>query len=521
MSAVASTLPRERSLRRIMTGLVPVSLAVQVLSFASSVALARVLGASTATDAYYLGLAVPALSYGILLAALRLGAIPALTDVAASSGNEGLDRAGGELFSGVLSASVVLTIVVTSIVEMALPLIVGGDLLHMTRVTLLELAPYGVLGAATGVLGAVLAVRGVFMPAVAVLALEPIVKTVLTVGLGHEIGARALIAGNLIGGALAVVVLWRVVRGEGITLRLGRHFDSPFVRNTARLSIPLLVSQSVLLVNPLVDRSMASGFGPGSVTALELGLRLFLVPAGLMTGLLIGPIAATWASRKAVGGWPTLRQSMTRALDGAAAVVPPLVVLGVILRHQFVELVFKGGAYPTSALKETTAVFGMILLSLPAQMLIVIFSTLFIVQKDTIFPMRVAFMNVVLNLALNFAFRALFGVAGIALSTSLTYTILLLAFAVGAHRRWGTFYDGSVRRVTVRVLASVAITATGAALLMSALPTVSSRAGALLVVAAVGLFGLSLHATVLALGRDPWALGAAAQVRRLALRGTR
>jgi putative peptidoglycan lipid II flippase len=501
-----------------MTGLIPVSLAVQVFSFVSSVALARVLGATAATDAYYLGLAVPALTYGIFMAALRLGAIPALTDVAASSGNEALGRAGGELFSGVLVASVVLTIVVTGIVEMALPLIVGGDLLHLTRLTLLELAPYAVLGAATGVLGAVLAVRGVFIPAVAVLALEPIVKTVLTVGLGPEIGVQALIAGNLIGSGLAVVVLWRVVRGEGITLRLGRHFDTPFVRATARLSIPLLVSQSVLLVNPLVDRSMASGFGAGSVTALELGLRLFLVPAGLVTGLLIAPIAATWASRKATGGWPVLRESVTRALDAAAVVLPPLVVLGIVLRHELVQLVFQGGAYPNSALKETTAVFGMILVGLPAQMLIVVFSTLFIVQKNTIFPMKVAFVNVVLNIVLNLVFRAIFGVAGIALSTSLTLTLLLVAYAVGAHRRWGAFYSKDPRPALTRVAASCATTAGGAVLLVSALPAANSRTGALLVVAVVGVVGLLLHATVLAIGRDPLALGAAAQIRRLALR---
>ena len=56
------------SVRRVMAGLVPVNLVVQGCSFASSVALARVLGAGASTDAYYVGLTVPLFSYGVLAA---------------------------------------------------------------------------------------------------------------------------------------------------------------------------------------------------------------------------------------------------------------------------------------------------------------------------------------------------------------------------------------------------------------------------------------------------------------------
>jgi putative peptidoglycan lipid II flippase len=383
------------------------------------------------------------------------------------------------------------------------------------------LAPYAVIGATSGVLGAVLAVRGAFVLPVVVMMFEPIIKTALTLGLGHEIGVQALILGNLIGSGLALAVLWRGVQWEGISLHLSRHFNTPFVRGAARISLPLIASFSVLLVNPVVDRTMASGFGSGSITALELGLRLFNVPAGLVTGLLIAPIIATWSARKAAGGWPALRASTTRALDAAAAVLPPLVVLGIMLRHQLIALVFEGGAYPASALHKTTGVFGAILLSLPAQMLIVVFSTLFIVQKDTVFPMKAAFANVGLNIALNFLFRALFGVAGIALSTSLTYTLVLVAYAFSAHRRWGSFYSGRPWTAAARVAASVAIIAPAAALLLAALPTANSRLDALVVIVVVGSVGLLLHATTLAVGRDRLALGALSRLRTLTVRAIR
>jgi putative peptidoglycan lipid II flippase len=514
VTVAAASLPRRRSLGRIMTSIAPVSLGVQLASFVSSLALARVLGATVATDAYYLGLAIPALTYGLLLGALRNGAIPSLTNIATASGEEALRRSAGELLSGVIVASAALTVLVTGLFEAMLPLFVGGRLLELTRLIALELAPYTMLGSVAGLLIAVLAVRGVFVVPIAVMAFEPLTKAALTVALGHQIGVQSLIAGNLLGSFLALAMLWYMVTRQGIVLRVGRRFNTPFVRETARISIPLIAGSSILLVNPIVDRTMASDLGSGSVTALELGLRL-VMPFGVLSTLLTGPIVATWSVRKVEGGWPALRASATRVLDAAAAILPPLVVLGFMLRHQIVTLVFQGGAYPAEALHDTTSVFGMIMLGLPAEMLIVLVSMIFLVHGDTIFPLKIACANIVLNVVLNFAFRPLFGVAGIALGTSVTYSILLVALALAAYRRWGAFYTGKISPVLIRAAASAGATAGTAVILISAFPPTSSRVMGLLVLVIVGTAGVLVHATVLTVGRDPFALSAAGRVRRL------
>jgi putative peptidoglycan lipid II flippase len=505
-----------------MAGLAPVSIAVQACSFASSIALARVLGASVHTDAYYLGLSVPALTYGVLLAALRLGAIPALTETEAEGGRGAFGARAGELVSAVLVGSACLAVVVTALTEAVLPLVLGGDarLVSLTRVTVLELAPLGVLGALTGALSAVLAVRRVFALPIAIMALEPILKTVLTLTLGHRLGIQALILGNIVGSASAAAVLLVRARREGLELRLTPSLNTPFVRDVARVSVPLLVSQSVLQVNPVVDRAMASQLGSGSVTSLELGLRLFFVPSTLLLGALVGPITATWAARRASGGWPALQQSVDRAIAGALAVVPPIVVLGVLLRRPAVSFVYSGGAYSTHALHETAAVFGTILLGLPAQLLVVILATLFIVQSDTVLPMKIGLANVVLNVALNFALRPVFGAAGIALSTTLTFTLLVVVYALCAHRRWGRLYgDGIVRGVATAGLSTVAVGAVAAGLL-AVLPDASTRPRALLVLAAVGLSGFAVHALVLVARGDLSRTRTPTWLRRDATRAT-
>jgi peptidoglycan biosynthesis protein MviN/MurJ (putative lipid II flippase) len=116
----------------------------------------------------------------------------------------------------------------------------------------------------------------------------------------------------------------------------------------------------------------------------------------------------------------------------------------------------------------------------------VILSTLFIVQKETKVPMTLGFVNVGLNIGLNFALRPGLGVAGIALSTTLTYAILNVLQATAAYRRWGSFVPSAVARSLIAVVVSVALAGAVAELLLQRVPSATSRIEALFVVVGVG-----------------------------------
>lgn len=252
---------------------------------------------------------------------------------------------------------------------------------------------------------------------------------------------------------------------------------------------------------------MAGGLKAGSVTGLELGLRL--VPSGIFVALLVAPLTATWSARKADGGWTALQESIARSLSAAAVIVPPIVVLGIILRHQLVTLAFHGGAYSEWAAAQTSAVFGMALLGLPALVVSVIFTTLFIVQRETLVPMKIGFANVVLNVGLNFAFRPFLGVAGIALSTSLTYGILNVAQATAARRRWGSILPRSPLVPLMRIACALVGATIVALALRQLLPSEDSRVWAFIVISVVGVSGLLTYAATLLAGQRliagaPW-----------------
>jgi putative peptidoglycan lipid II flippase len=506
----APVAPGGGSLRRVIAGVIPVTIVAQLASFGASLALAHVLGATVATDAYFLGLSVPLTIYGILLAGVRLGAIPSLTERKVAEPAE-FNRVSSEIVTSTAVAAGLLSALITLVTVVSLPAAIshGGDeLVSMTRTTVVELAPLGVLGALVGVIGAVLAAWGSFVPAAAVMALDPVARTILVLALGSRWGADALVVGNLAGSGLAVVVLWVVAERRGVRIRFVRGARTAIVRDVLKLSGPLLIAQSVLQVNPVIDRSMAAGINSGSVTELELGLRLFAFPATLVAAGLIGPLTATWAERKARGGLPVLRESLFKAMRALIVVLPPIVVAGMLVKVQSIELLYEGGEFSAAALGRTADVFGLFLLGLPATALTVVLSTLFVVEHDSVFPMKIALANVVLNVGLNLLLRGPLGAAGIALSTTLTLTALSVAYIVVPQRRWRMFELAALRGTLARAaLATAAATGLGLLALELADPA-TTRLGNLAAVAIVAVIAAAVQAVAFLTGRDRAAIAA-------------
>jgi peptidoglycan biosynthesis protein MviN/MurJ (putative lipid II flippase) len=173
-----------------------------------------------------------------------------------------------------------------------------------------------------------------------------------------------------------------------------------------------------------------------------------------MAATLISPLSATWASLLASDGWLAVKASFARVARGVILTAPPVVVVGFLARRELVASVYHSHAYTTVDVLRTADVFGILLLSVPGQALIVAVSTMFIVRGNTIFPMKVAVANAVMNGVLDVVLRAPLGVTGIAISTTLTLTVLCLVYLCRAQALWRLADLRALRRPAVLSAAS-------------------------------------------------------------------
>jgi putative peptidoglycan lipid II flippase len=255
-------------------------------------------------------------------------------------------------------------------------------------------------------------------------------------------------------------------------------------------------------LSPVASRTLAATLGPGSLTAFDLGLRLFSIPVTLLGAVLIAPLAAAWSARYQDEGWTAVTASFANAARGVAMLFPPLVVCGLVLDDQVAALVFEGGAYSDRAVDQTASVLAMLLLGLPAQLLVVAFTTLFVVRRDTVAPMLVGFANVVLTVAAAVALRPALGLAGIALATSLVFTVLCGAYPLIVRRRLGGLQLWRLRGTFLRAGISTGLIFPVSWLVLEALPTSDDRLDYVAAIAAVGGAGVATHLLVLAVGGE-------------------
>lgn len=477
------------------------TLLTQIFSFVSSIVIAQVLGATRSTDAYFLGLSVPLFVSGVFLTAIRAGAIPALTDEAARDEGAFLTSS-SELVSVTLLSTSLLSLLATGVAVALLPLTVSDpSLVASAQRDAIALTPLGVFAAMVSALAAILAVRNRFAGAALVVAFDPILRILLLVLFGTALGTNALVIANDVGNGLAVVVMWVLVVREGIPLRLRWPVRSQFVRGSVAVTAPLVMCTAAVSTNPVIDRAMAEPLGSGSITALELGLRLFGVPLTLIGATLVGPLTATWSARKRAGGWPALRDSVNVGIDTFTMAAPPLIVLGIVLRHQIVSLIYHGGGYSEHATNQTAAVLAMCELGAPAMLLGIAFATLYVIEGHMKFVLVTGLINFALNVILDYVLRTPLGVAGLALSTSVTYTAVLCIYVAATRRRWlGVTIPFSGSTGVRTALAAGAMTITTIAL-TTAFSAQANRVQLAAEVVVVSLTSLTMYLAVL-LTRD-------------------
>jgi putative peptidoglycan lipid II flippase len=490
------------SLGRALARLAPATLIVTLLGFASSVLVARRLGATTMTDAYFLAFSVATFGYLVLLAALRQGAIPKLTELTQGNGGDSFSLGCSELLSATLVTATLISVIVTAIMLAVIPAAAAGPkhLVGLTRQYLVELAPYAVSGAVEGTLAAILAVRGTFALPALLVGSEAVLKGLLVL-LVPGLGAQALVLGSLVGNLATVLALWQLVRRRGISLRFVGFRLSPLVRSVLVLAGPLAVGQTVLQLNPLIDRTAAAGLGPGNVTAFELGMRLYGAPAGLVAAILISPLAATWSAQLSTDGWPAVRMSYSRVIAAVTIIVPPLAVSGFLVRHDIVAFVYQSHAYTAVAVSRTADVLGLLFFCLTPAVFFVPLATIFVIRGDSIFPMKVALANAVLNASLDWALRVPFGIAGIAASTAITYAILCAVYFFEAHRRWGSLGLRSVLRPAAVSAASCLAIVTCCVPLVGLSHLGHSRTQQITAAGLVVALALIIHGLFLTIGR--------------------
>lgn len=403
-----------------------VSIAARLLTIVSQILMASVFGTSKLMDAYVLALIIPTTIAGVLSVAVGAAVIPIFIDYREN-------RSEGEALRVLWSATwlgTLVALILTGAMIAAAPVLITLFAHHEDAVTqslaitlLRFLLPIMLLQGLITLFGALLNAYGRFVASSLLPATNAIGIIVFLVLFSRSWGIYALGWGTLAGYALNLLLLIVFCLRARLPIRPVFDWRHPAIRRIAVIAAPALLGSTLAHVNILVDQAMAALLPPGGVSGLNYAVKLVDTPTqffylALSTALL--PVFAMQVARREL---IPLRDTFRQVVMYAALILLPAGVLLSVLARPVVEILYQHGKFNDVS---TDVVAGAMLLLAPSMFFVTyafINARVYQALQDNWTLCYVAVLSLVLNGVLDYLLMQIWGVAGIAFSTTLTYLI--------------------------------------------------------------------------------------------------
>jgi putative peptidoglycan lipid II flippase len=416
----------------------------RVFGFVRDMLIAYFLGASAATDAFFVAFKLPNFLRRLFAeGAFNAGFLPMFAGMIRTEGREAALRfasEAGTFLLAVVTAVTALAIVFTPHVVLVMAPGFTAEpekfdlAVALTRITF----PYIVFISMVSLMGGVLNSVERF----AAVAAAPIgMNLAMIAGLwlfrpfvptdGH-----ALAWGVVLAGVVQLVWLARACRREGMMPRLlGRPRLSPAIRTLLGRIAPAAIGAGVMQINQVMDVVLASLLASNAISFLYYADRIYELPLGVI-GIAVATALLPLLSKEIRAGQleSALRHInqalMLVLLFGLPAAAGLYALAGPIIQGLFQYGEFD--ATDTAAVAPALIAFAA---GLPALLINKILSNCFYASEDTKTPMKIAVLCIAVNFICNVLFMQFFAHVGLAMATSVAGWLNALLLARALWRR--------------------------------------------------------------------------------------
>jgi putative peptidoglycan lipid II flippase len=490
----------------------------RVLGFVRDVMIAAVLGASSVTDAFFVGFRVPNMFRRIFAeGAFNAAFIPLFSKRLHTEG----DAAARAFAAQALSGLTLVLVVFVVLAEIAMPwlmlLLAPGfaddpDKFHLAvllgRIALPYLVFMSWVALYTGLLNTLgRFAAAAFAPSLLNVVLIAVLLGLVATGTGEQtVAGVALAWGVVLSGLLQVAIVAFAAIRAGLRLKLERPRFTPDMKRLVQLAVPGMIAGGMAQITIVISTIIAS-LQDRVVSWLYYADRIFQLPLGLI-GVAVGVVLLPDLSRKLrTGDHRAVIDSENRALEFSLLLTVPAAVALFIASWPIMRVLFERGAFTTVDARATAGMLSALAIGLPAYVLVKALQPSFFAREDTKTPMIYAGIAMTANAALSYVLFVMLGAVGIAIATSLTGWINVVLLAQELRRRGEFELDDQFRRALVGiVLASAAMGAVLWWLTTALEPWYAPERGLLVQIAALaGLIGAGLF-TYLVVGTFAGAL---------------
>jgi len=425
------------------------TLVSRVLGFVRDILIAAVLGAGAGADVFFVAFKLPNLFRRLFAeGAFSMAFVPMFAGRIESEGIRDAKIFAESAFAVLFWVLLVFVVVV----QIAMPLVMLGfapgfigdpdkfDLaVDLTRITF----PYLLFISLVSLMAGVLNSLGRFAAAAA----TPILLNLCLIGAILGLAPYMPSAGHAlawgVAGAGVVQFVWLYVAcgREGVWLKLPWPRLGPDVRDLMKRMAPVAVGAGIYQINLVIDTVIASLLPAGSISYLFYADRVNQLPLGVL-GVAVGTALLPMLSRQVRGGDTVgALHSQNRALEISLLLTLPAAVALMVAADPVIRVLFERGAFGAAETAATAAALGVYAAGLPAYVMVKALAPGFFGREDTVTPVKIAVLCLVVNLVLNLILMGPFAHVGIAAATVVSSWLNAGLLAYVLYRRAHLFID--------------------------------------------------------------------------------
>lgn len=409
---------------------------VKLLGFIREALIAAYYGATAETDAFFFAEGMPNTFFPAVGCSLALAFTSLYVQKSATEGAEKSDR----YASRMLLASTLLGLVLGVLGMAASPFLVplfapgfsGGQRDLAVTLTRLIMGTV-VLTVLQYMLSAILNSKKHFMPSQTA-ALSHNAAIIAIILLSHNRGMISLMAAVIAGMLIQVMVLFLCCRSQFTYT----HGLTPFhadTRQLLRLALPILMGNSIVQLNSIVDKALGSTLPEGSLSALNYANNLTAFVISVFITSLATTLLPTLTA-KAAEESEEFGRVLIRSIGSLSLVLIPVSCITFIDARDIVSTVYARGSFGQTAVSYTALALAWYAPMFTWAGIREILTRAFYAVQNTKVPMRNSAVGVGCNIIFSLLFVRWLGLAGIALGTTVSAFVTAVLLLLDAHKHF-------------------------------------------------------------------------------------
>ena len=420
--------------------LIALTFTSRIIGLGREMSLAYFYGATNISDAYLMSIAIPTIIVTIFIASLATSYIPVYQKNRTDSLAENLFT--NKVMGLSLIASFFILILSLIFTPQIVPLFVSGFdsatmalTINLTRITLFAIFFMGM----NQILHSFMQVKEKVLLA-SLSGLPFNLVAILFIVISAHTHLHFLAVGTVLAMGAQCIFLLILAKRQGFKLKPNFQLKDESVNKLLILTLPIILTNTVEQIGIMVDKNLASQFGPGAVSSLSYATRTSTALSGIfITSILIVTFPKI-AKLAATENMTAMKNSLAESIVAMSLFILPAIAAVMMFAHPVISLLFGRGAFDAEAISVTSSLLFYYIFFLFGNGLTQLTSRVFISMGDSKTPMIVATITVIINIALNILLTSFVGIVGLALATSISALIglaillFLLRYKIGSLR---------------------------------------------------------------------------------------